>query len=401
MRRACSRRQHRAGAKEHVGIEHTSTRGVLIMRSNKTYTVYLAGPMRGCNDTQRQDWRRKVKDLADKSIRFIDPAADPVAGNSPYQLVARDIQSIESADAVLANMWRESLGTAIGLVHARAKGRIVVVVDPNHLENPFLDFYADVVVKTLKEGIHATADLLRSSTFSVLKHRGRSEEPFDREKLVQSVRAAARAARKNDITVPSLVLRRVTDALARSDRKVGKEVTTSDIEHFVLEALEAMEADAEHSDAVTGIRDQWKKKVRSKPSSASRPAVPKSDDVVSQRVPIHGSKSHGSIWGKGVRSSLDVPSPARDVLMQIVSVPGVSEIRLQTFGKGPKRYGVGAHVNPPTDDGSIYGYIVDPQGRKGQKQSFAATVLEHGSEDRVYQAIVNRLKARDYWLGSD
>ena len=256
-------------------------------------------------------------------MRFIDPAEDPLVKSSPYQFVDRDLRSIESADAVLANMWRESVGTAIGLVHARAKGRIVVVVDPNHLENPFLEFYADVVVKTLKEGIHATADLLRSSTFTVIKHGGRAEEPFNREKLVQSVRAAARAARKNDIAVPSLVLRRVTDALTDNRRKVGGRVTTSDIEHEVFETLTAMEADPEHTQAVIGIAEQWAKKVKSKGARSARAIAPAgSAPVVSQRVPIFTSKAHGSIWGT-----------ASEALTTFLSRPATSSRRSRTSGR--------------------------------------------------------------------
>jgi hypothetical protein len=281
---------------------------------------------------------------------------------------------------------------------ARATGRIVVVVDPNHLENPFVEFYADVVVKTLKEGIHATADLLRSSTFSVLKHRGRAEEPFNREKLVQSVRAAARAARRNDITVPSLVLRRVTDALARSHRRVGRQLTTSDIEHRVLEALAAMEADPEHADSVAGIADHWRKRGRAKSSVTPRSAVAKGDDIVSQRVVIVTPKAHGSICGTGIQSADHIPSHARGVMAHITNTPGVSQVRVLSFGKGPKRHGVAAHVSRPRADGTIYGYIVDPQGKKGQKQSFSATVLQRGAEDKVYQSIVNRLKAGNCWF---
>jgi hypothetical protein len=295
-------------------------------------------------------------------------------------------------------MWRESLGTAIGLVHARAKGRIVVVVDPNHLENPFLAFYADVVVSTLKEGVHATLGLLKSTTFSVLKHGGRGIEPFNREKLVESVRAAAHGTRKNDMTVPSLVLRYVTDALAQTGRRVGGQITTTDIEWYVLEALANLEANPEHAAAVAGIAEHWQKKAKAKSGAAARVTPRSPESSVSQRVPIYTSKSHGSIWGTGIRSADDIPAPARAVIVQITNAPGVSQLRLQSFGRGPKRRGVCAHVSRPAADGSIYGYVVDPQGKKGQKQSFSATVLQRGTEEKVYQTIVSRLKAHGCWL---
>ena len=166
----------------------------------------------------------------------------------------------------------------------------------------------------------------------------------------------------------------------------------------MLEALTNLEADPEHAQAVAGISDHWRKRAKAKSPTASRVTPRPSEISASQRVPIYTPKNHGCIWGTAVRSADDIPAPARNVISQITNTPGVSQLRLQTFGKGSKRHGVRAHVSRPSADGNIYGYIVDPQGKKGQKQSFSATVLQRGTEEKVYQTIVSRLKANDYWL---
>ena len=145
----------------------------------RSHTVFLAGPVNGCNETQKRRWREELKAKAGREFLILDPMDDPLKSTSVHELVDKDLQSIQSADAVLAYMWKESIGTAIGIVLARTTGRIVVVVDPNHLENPLLAFYADIVTHTLSEGWRAVKDLLRSSRLMVLKHGGRLE-PFDR-----------------------------------------------------------------------------------------------------------------------------------------------------------------------------------------------------------------------------
>jgi len=115
----------------------------------KRFRVYLAGPIHGCNEAQRSHWRRRVRDKWGDRFEFVDPndaiVAVQTTAEAGYEIIRRDQQAIHSCDAVLANMWRESVGTAIGIVHAKREGKLVAVIDPNHIGNRIVAFYADVV----------------------------------------------------------------------------------------------------------------------------------------------------------------------------------------------------------------------------------------------------------------
>ena len=85
--------------------------------------------------------RETVKSEYGLRMTFLDPVerlVDPEA--SPYEFVEADLQHIMEADGLLVNMWRESIGTAMGVAHAHRHGRVIVVSDPNHLENKMLTF---------------------------------------------------------------------------------------------------------------------------------------------------------------------------------------------------------------------------------------------------------------------
>jgi nucleoside 2-deoxyribosyltransferase len=203
------------------------------------FRVYLAGPIGGCNSRQMRGWREEIKARWGTEFDFIDPTQQLVTSDASlaYEVVEKDQRAIEGADGVLANMWRESIGTAIGVVHANTKGRPVVVVDPNWIDSRILAFYADAVERTIHDGMKSMRDLLRTQhSFQVLK-RGGLEEAFSRKKLVGSLRAACRAAEVNDIVGPAIILPRVLTAITQEGRKIQGRISTTDIRQIVMSSL--------------------------------------------------------------------------------------------------------------------------------------------------------------------
>ena len=162
------------------------------MPKRRKFRVCLAGPISGCNVAQMRGWRDLLKNEHARDFEFIDPTdqlLDVLA--SPYALVEAARHAIEEADGLLVNMWRESIGTAFGLIQAHRAGRPVVVADPNHLNSRMLAFYADAVVETPRKAASVLKDILSAEgIWLVVKHRGRSEESFERRELVGSLRAA-------------------------------------------------------------------------------------------------------------------------------------------------------------------------------------------------------------------
>ena len=269
------------------------------MARRDAYRVYLAGPISGCNDPQKRRWRDTVKRKYGSKMTFIDPVEMPVDREaSPYGFVEADLRAIEEADGLLVNMWRESNGTAIGVAHAHLRSRTIVVCDPNHLDNSMFAFFADAVADTPLQGAKALWNLLRAErNWRVVKLGSRTER-FERRKIMEAVRGAARSAGCDDITVPKLVLPNVINLLHRTDRKVSKSLTTTDINRVVVDVLSGLEGDAVYAESATGVLGAWRSRADGdRDSGTLKPAegngLPSPAGV---QVPIScGSKSHGTI----------------------------------------------------------------------------------------------------------
>ena len=106
---------------------------------------------------------------------FIDPSTDDMASASASarDLVEADIKNIECSDGILANMWRESIGTTLGIVHAKRKDRPVVIADPNGLRHRMLEFYADATADNPLRAAKRLREILRAeASWHVLKSGG-------------------------------------------------------------------------------------------------------------------------------------------------------------------------------------------------------------------------------------
>ena len=264
---------------------------------------------------QRSRWRDTVKQKYSSKMTFLDPVdnlLDPAA--SPYAFVEADLQNIMEADGLLVNMWRQSIGTAMGVAHAYRHGRAIVVADPNHLENKMLTFFADAVAEAPLQAAKALLNLLRAErSWRVVKSAGRRDEPFERKKIMDAIRAACRDAERDDIVIPRLVLPRVIECLRAGDRKVSKAVTTTDIDSAVIDALKALENDASHADAVTGVLNAWRDRDDGSGGvPGRRPIQAIGGPLPAARVPVScGGKSHGTIWGNTIKRLEDIPSHCR------------------------------------------------------------------------------------------
>ena len=238
--------------------------------------IYLAGPIHGCNDAQIRLWRDSVKRKYGNQCEFLDPSENLLNQEaSPAEVVEADIRAIESADGLLVNMWRESIGAALGVVHAHRRGQPVVVSDPNHLQNRILTFYADAVTETPLKGVKALLDLLGAeSNWSVLKS-GQREEQFNRHTLMAAIQGACRDARRDDVVMPRMVLPEVMERLRRSERRMRRQLTTATINETVTEVLSEIEAGPVHGEMADGFLDAWRRRV----TDSDSPRAPSSDSI--------------------------------------------------------------------------------------------------------------------------
>lgn len=374
------------------------------MTERGRFRVYLAGPISGCNETQMRRWRDTVKREYDKRMAFLDPVENLVDSKaSPYEVVEADLHAIEEADGLLVNMWRESIGTAIGVAHAHSRGRLIVVADPNHLQSRILGFFADAVEESPRQGAKTLWNLLRAESWRVVKSGGEGEEEqFERRKITEAVRAVCRHTGRDHVIVPGLVLPQVIAHLRGSDRKLEKLITTTDISNAVADVLHELERDSVHAEAVEGMANAWRSRAERKgPQSPTRTAAP-TDRVRTAagagRVPIScGSKSHGTIWDSTVKCLDDIPSrAARRIFGKIASVPGITEITLGPFARKGSRNTCQAWVGKSPTPYVVEGKLYD-SGLKGTMQTFQVWVQFDSSKPRIVEAIQKKLRDDGAW----
>ena len=372
------------------------------MARRRKFGVYLAGPISGCNELQRHQWRNEVKKKYAAHFDFIDPTDDSLGQEgTPYEIVEADFQAIEDADGMLVNMWRESIGSAMGIVHAHRVGRPVVVSDPNRIRNRTLDFYADALTDSPLQAAGALLSLLRAEEkWSVIKSAERKDEKFDRLKLAQAIRAACRSAGQNDIVVPRLVLPQVIERLKRSKRITDDRVTAREIDRAVKATFSELEADSIQGPSIQGVLHRWERGRTEKHTTDGVFETPGAFDRTSDiQVDVScGSKAHATIWGKTIRAADEIPSnEARRVFRVISGAPGITRITLGRFSHKESRQSTGAFVGDSMTPNVLEGKLYD-QGLKGTLQTFQVRIQNNADKSLVLRNIVDELTASGYWM---
>lgn len=362
--------------------------------------VYLAGPITGCNEVQLHHWRDEVKAKYAKDFAFIDPTRQWEgnaigADKSPLEIVEADLRGIERADGMLVNMWRESIGASIGIVHAHRAGKPVVVADPNHLRSQVLAFYADALEDSPLKAAAALRGLLRAERWGVLKAGDRGSEGFERSKLVTAIGKACASAARNDVVLPRVVLPRVIDRLKRR-KKIDDKVTTGDIDKAVTKALADLAEDRDHRKTVEGVLKQW---VAARGHRSDTPALATQAvaHMAGLAVRVHSTKEHATIWGKGVRRVNDIPSAgARRVFEVIIRTPGITEIVLRQFGHRESRNRVCAVVMGSSTPNVLEGKVFD-HGEKGTVQTFQVRVQADSEKAAIRDQCEKALREAGLW----
>jgi hypothetical protein len=201
--------------------------------------IYLAGPITGCNDDQKTWWRDEVKLKLGKQFDFEDPTdwADDRA-------VSREIAKLEVCDVVLANMWKESVGTILGIVRASQQGKPVVLVDQNRIHNSTLNalVHPETPVHSLDDACARIRELAAEWRPVYVVKKDGEFEPFDGKKVARSVTAACAAANVTDAALEEQVTGPVIAQLRREGGQRGS-LATEEIRGAILSRLKYMQSD--------------------------------------------------------------------------------------------------------------------------------------------------------------
>ena len=131
------------------------------VRKSALPSVYLCGPINGCTDVECKDWREFVKGLWPG--RCIDPMRRDYRGveaDFSRTIVEMDKVDVSNCDIVLVNYVKPSVGTAMEVIYAWERGKIIVVVAPTDaVISPWLSYHSHAVVHTFAEGLAAARQL--------------------------------------------------------------------------------------------------------------------------------------------------------------------------------------------------------------------------------------------------
>lgn len=226
--------------------------------------LYLAGPVSNCNEKQKTEWRKAIKSrLAKLGHKWIDPSEH--VDWTPL----KEMVEIDRSDVVIANLWRESVGTVIGIVQARRKSKPVILIDPNYLENSVLRHLVgkDLIVRGIDEAINLLPQVLEQMDRSILVRKSNgSTEPFASSKLHDSLNAVCARAHVEDAILPDLVANAVHRSVMKAER--NGEIHTDRIKLIVFEALGDIATDNLYEDELkqraTVLRGAWEEYERVK-----------------------------------------------------------------------------------------------------------------------------------------
>jgi ATP cone domain-containing protein len=245
------------------------------MRDKKSLTVYLAGPVSNCNEKQKTAWREEIKkELKKYNHRWKDPV-DHLKGWKFFD----EMVEIDHSDVVIANLWRESVGTVVGVVQALSKGKPVILIDPNHIawDSKVLNVLIgqDFIVRGIREAVNKLenqiAPELREEVL-VRKQDGRVE-PFKVAKLLRSLNTLCADAGIGDALLPDLIARQVYAAARKSatessERK--KAISSDDITRLVFGNLSQLALQSnqlyeyEFKARASRMKDEWERQNRLK-----------------------------------------------------------------------------------------------------------------------------------------
>lgn len=121
-------------------------------------TIYLCGPINGCNDSEANDWRQHVMEELAGHYDFLDPMRRDYRGRElepgiAAEIVNGDKEDLRQSDIVLAFCPKPSVGTSMELFLFWSTGGENIIVHPNPNPSPWLIEHSAAIYRTFDEAI--------------------------------------------------------------------------------------------------------------------------------------------------------------------------------------------------------------------------------------------------------
>lgn len=121
--------------------------------------VYLCGPINGCTDAECKNWREEVKRRWPKCI---DPMIRDYRGREKEcyrEIVESDKDDVQTANVILVNYVKPSVGTAMEIFFAwTLNKKIIVWCAPDMVISPWLRYHCDHIVHSIDDALAIIGD---------------------------------------------------------------------------------------------------------------------------------------------------------------------------------------------------------------------------------------------------
>ena len=116
--------------------------------------TYLCGPIAGKTDSECKDWRARATEVL---VDVLDPMARDYRSGSDgkeAEIVEGDKRDIDACGALLVWFPHPSVGTAMEVLYAWERGKVVVVVDVSGKPiSPWMVYHSTEIFKDLERAL--------------------------------------------------------------------------------------------------------------------------------------------------------------------------------------------------------------------------------------------------------
>lgn len=128
-------------------------------------TIYLAGPINGCTDSEANDWRERVIGYFQHgTVGFLNPMRRDYRGmeaTSMREIVQLDKRDINCSDILLVRYLKPSVGTSMEIYYAWERDIPVIVwADPVDL-SPWLVYHSTKIASGFEEAMGSIKRMVR------------------------------------------------------------------------------------------------------------------------------------------------------------------------------------------------------------------------------------------------
>ena len=122
--------------------------------------VYLSGPIMDEHAGTAREWREAAGQLLSKEFRLLDPMRRKFVDrqvDSANEIVEFDLQDVRTADILLVNYNKPSIGTSMEVFYAAHDlGKFVVAFSPFEYKDcsPWMARYCTKILGSLEEAAH-------------------------------------------------------------------------------------------------------------------------------------------------------------------------------------------------------------------------------------------------------